>query len=123
MNNKPHFTPEKLDMAKKRKHYERNRISPNSYTKQQNSKCRLCGGRNETINHIICECSKLAQKDYKTRRDCVGKVINWEMCKKFLVDPTNKWNARNPAPVLDNDTHKPRWVFDIQTGHLISARR
>ena len=28
---------------------------------QQNSKCRLCGDRDETTNHI-CECSKLAQK-------------------------------------------------------------
>ena len=30
---------------------------------QQNSKCRLCGDRNETIHHIISECSKLAQKE------------------------------------------------------------
>ena len=27
---------------------------------QQNSKCRLCGERDETINPIISECSKLA---------------------------------------------------------------
>ena len=32
---------------------------------QQKSKCRLCGDRDETINHIISECSKLAQKEYK----------------------------------------------------------
>ena len=25
---------------------------------QQNSKCRLCGDRDETINHIISECTK-----------------------------------------------------------------
>ena len=29
----------------------------------------------------------------------------------------------NPAPVLENDIHKFLWDFDIQTGHLISARR
>ena len=29
---------------------------------QQNSKCRLFGDRYETINHIISECSKLAQR-------------------------------------------------------------
>ena len=29
----------------------------------------------------------------------------------------------NPAPTLENDTHKPQWDFDIQTDHLISARR
>ena len=44
---------------------------------QQNSKYRLCGDRDETINHIISECSKLSQKEYKTRHDWVGKVIHW----------------------------------------------
>ena len=29
---------------------------------QQNNKCRLCGNRDETVNHIISECSQLAQK-------------------------------------------------------------
>ena len=29
---------------------------------QQNSKCRLCGNKDETVNHIISECSKLVQK-------------------------------------------------------------
>ena len=38
-----------------------------------NSKCRLCGDRGETINHIIIECSKLAKKEYKTRRDWCGQ--------------------------------------------------
>ena len=29
----------------------------------------------------------------------------------------------NPASVLENDTHKLLWDFDIQTDHLTSARR
>ena len=29
----------------------------------------------------------------------------------------------NPAPVLENNTHKLLWDFDIHTDHLISARR
>ena len=28
----------------------------------------------------------------------------------------------NPSSVLENDTHKILWGFDIQTYHLISAR-
>ena len=43
---------------------------------QQNSKCRLCGDRDETINLIISECSKLAQKEYKARHDWVSKIIH-----------------------------------------------
>ena len=49
---------------------------------QQNSKCWLCCDRDEMISHIIIECSKLAEKEYKTRHDWVGKVIYWELCKK-----------------------------------------
>ena len=80
---------------------------------QQNSKCRLCGDRDETINHIISECSKLAQKEYKARHDWVGKVIHWEICKKFKIDHDNKWYMHNPEPVLENDIHKLLRDFDI----------
>ena len=100
-----------------------NHIKARTDKTQFNSKCRLCGDRDETINHIISECSKLAQKEYKTRHDWVGKVIHWEMCKKFKFDHTNKWYMHNPAPVLEKDTHKFQWDFDIHTDHLISAGR
>ena len=90
---------------------------------QQSSKCRLCGDRDETINHIIRECSKLAQKEYRARQDWVGKVIHREMCKKFKFEHANNWYMHNSAPVLENDTHKLLWDFDIQMDHLISARR
>ena len=90
---------------------------------QQNSKCRLCSDRDETINHIISECHKLAQKEYKDRHDWLGKVIHWEICKKFKFDHTNKWYMHKPAPVPENDTYKLLWDFNIHSDHLISARR
>ena len=89
---------------------------------QQNRKCRLCGDKDETINHIS-ECSKLAQKEYKARHDWVGKVIHWEMCRKFQLDHTNQWYMHNPTPVLENDSHKLLWDFNIQTDQLIPTRR
>ena len=73
---------------------------------RQNSKCRLCGVWDKTINHIISGCSKLVQREYRARHDWVGKVIHWEMCKKYKFDHTNKWYMHNPASVLENDTHK-----------------
>ena len=90
---------------------------------QQNSKCRLCGVRDKTINHITRECSKLAQREYKARHDWVGKVIHWGMCKKFKFDHNNKWYIHNPAIVLENDSHKLLWDFNIQTDPLIQVRR
>ena len=38
---------------------------------QQNSKCSLCGDKDETI--------KLGEKKYKTRHDWVAKGIHWKM--------------------------------------------
>ena len=46
-----------------RTNYVRTRI----HKTQQNSRCRLCGDRDETINHIIS--GKLARREYKTRHD------------------------------------------------------
>ena len=90
---------------------------------QQNSKCSLCSERDETINHIISECSKLAQKENKTWHDCVGKVIHWKLCKKLKFDHTNDWYMHNSTSLLENDTYKLPWDFDIQKDHLITARR
>ena len=35
----------------------------------------------------------------------------------------NDNNMHNPAPVIENATHKLLWDFNIQTDHLIPARR
>ena len=44
---------------------------------EQNSKFRLCGVGDETVNQMIREYSKLAQREYKSRHDWVGMVIHW----------------------------------------------
>ena len=36
---------------------------------------------------------------------------------------TNKWYMHNLESVLEYETNKILWDFDIQTDHLISARR
>ena len=91
-----------------------NQIKARTDKTQQNSKCRLCGDRDETINHIISVCSKLAQKEYKVKHDWVGMGIHWEMCKQFQFDHTYKWYIHNPAPALEKNTHKLLWDFDIR---------
>ena len=73
--------------------------------------------------YIISECRKLAQNEYKTRHDWVGKVTHWEMCKKFKFDHMNEWYMQNPAHVQENNTHKFLWDFNIHTDHLISVRK
>ena len=87
MTNKQHLIREIPYVGKKKKPCERKMISPSSSKSnairinhikaiidktQQNIKCTLCGNRDETVNHIISECSKLP-KEYKTRHDWGGQ--------------------------------------------------
>ena len=37
--------------------------------------CRMCKNREETVTHIISECSKLAQLEYKKRHDKVTRSL------------------------------------------------
>ena len=57
---------------------------------QENSKCRLCGEKDEMINHIISKCSKTAQNEYNSRHDWVGKMDHWELCKRLKFDHNTK---------------------------------
>ena len=68
---KENFTreTESLLLAAQNNAIRTNHIKSRIDKSQQNNKCRLCGDKDETINHIIRECSKLAQKEYKTRHD------------------------------------------------------
>ena len=59
----------------------------------------------------------------KTRYDCVGKVIHWELCRRLQFYYTTKWYMNKPKSVLQNEMHKILWDFKIQTDHLILARR
>ena len=52
-----------------------------------------------------------------------GEVIYKELCKKFKFDDTNKWYMHNPESVLENEMRKVLWDFEIETDHLILARR
>ena len=49
----------------------------------------------ETSNHVS-ECSKIVQKEYKTKHDRVGRVIHRELCKKLKFDHTIKYYVHKP---------------------------
>ena len=53
----------------------------------------------------------MVRKEYKTKHDLVGKVINWKMRKKFIFNHTNKWYMHNAASVLENDSQTPMGLW------------
>ena len=112
-----------LRRAAQNKFMRTNYIKAKIERTQQNSKCRLCVDRDETINHKISEYSKLTQRGYKSRLDWVEKVIHWELCRKFKFDLANKWYIHDLESIQENETHKILGNFKIPRDHLILARR
>ena len=41
--------------------------------------CRMCGEKDESMGHLVGECSKLAQAEYKHRHDNVPRMIHWNI--------------------------------------------
>ena len=58
--------------------------------------------KNEPVIQKEIECSKLAQKGYKTRHNWLGKVIHWEFCD------TKRWpeSGENIRPKVKLQTKK-----------------
>ena len=75
------------------------------------------------MKHIIRECSKLAQKEYKRRHDWVGKRNNWEVCRENAIEVKTKWYEHQPKAVQENARYKILWDLNIQTDQVIEARR
>ena len=59
-------------------------MSKTVYGENVDSTCRVCGSADETVAHIVSECQKLVQKEYKqVRHDNIAKMIHWKLCKKW----------------------------------------
>ena len=77
---------------------------------------------NLTLN-IVCECSKLAQKEYKRCHDNVAQIIHWEICKKYGLSRAEHWYNHKPEGVAENETIKVLWDININTDYEIEHRR
>ena len=80
---------------------------------QVQRKCRMCSRANETINHIVSECPKLAQKGYKRRHDWIGMRIYWKICEANGIHVKLKWYEYQPETVIENDFCKMLWDFTV----------
>ena len=50
----------------------------------------LCRKVDESIDHIVSGCSKLANKEYKRRHDNMGKIVHWELDRKCNFEAGGK---------------------------------
>ena len=94
------------------------------YGENISSLCRVCGLFDETVAHIVSECPKLAQREYKVwRHDQVARIIHWKLCEKWGFDRGEKWYTHKPESVLESDCCKILWDFPIQTDKKLEHNR
>ena len=102
-----------------RTNYTKNKIDKTS----ENPLRRMCGERGETVQHIICECKKLAQREYKRRHDTVAKLVHWKLCEKHNLERQEKWYEHCPEGVVEDDDVKLIWEINILCDNVTEARR
>ena len=69
-------TTEALIMAAQEQAIRTNNIKAKIDKIQENSKCRVSRKAEESVNHVLSECSKLSQKEYKRRQGWFGTKIH-----------------------------------------------
>lgn len=106
---------EGLIMAAQEQALRTNAIKTKIDKTSTNSKCRLCKEAEETVEHLICCCKKIAQTDYKERHDKVAAMIHWNLCKRYHLPTCKNWWDHKIDRVLENDEVKILWDFRIQT--------
>ena len=101
-----------------RTNYTKNRIDETL----ENPLCRMCGESRETVEHIICECKKLAQHECKRRHDTVAILVHWKLCRKHNLDRKEKWYEHCPEGAVEDEDVKLVWDINIQCD-IIEPRR
>ena len=89
----------------------------------QSPLCRMCDKKSETISHIVSECEKLAQKEYKRRHDNVARIVHWKLCGKYNLKRSEKWYKHAPEGVVENEEVKILWDVMIQCDREIKAKK
>ena len=94
------------------------------YGENVESICCVCSAADETFAHIVSECSKLTQKEYKqVRYDNVVKMLHWKLCEKWGFNKAEKWYIHKPEKVLESKNCMILWDFPIQTDKTLEHNR
>ena len=100
----------------------RTRALQNVFSPSFSPQCRLCNSQGETVEHLVSGCTQLAGTQYKTRHDNVAKYLHWLLCGKYDIQREHYWWKHSPYSVVENNSVKILWDFNIFVDHVISAR-
>ena len=84
---------------------------------------RLCGKKNQSAQHLVSGCEKLAKRKYTRWHSNVAKKVYWDFCKKNGLEHTKKWYEHIPEGAVENEKVKVLWDINVQCDNVIEARR
>ena len=85
--------------------------------------CRMCAQKGESVSHLVSECTKLAQREYKRRHDNVARYVHWKISEKNNLERGKEWYNHKPEACVENEEYKLLWDMMIQGDHHIQARK
>ena len=50
-------------------------------------------------------------------------MVDWNLFRRYGIQHAKNWCEHNAEKVTENDKPKILWDFNIQSGHVIQARR
>ncbi|XP_044745048.1 uncharacterized protein LOC123306912 [Coccinella septempunctata] len=90
----------------------------------ESTKCRLCNGAEETVQHLSAGCSSIAGTKYLSRHDNMGKVVHQLLClNKDLIQHFTPHHLYVPTPILENENTKVYWDLSITTDLAVEHNR
>jgi hypothetical protein len=70
-------------------------------------RCRRCGKKSETIQHITAACEQLAPTEYVKRHDGLARIIHQKLAEAAeLIEDKSPYYKYTPANVLENENVK-----------------
>jgi len=72
--------------------------------------CRMCKNREETVTHIMSECSKFAQLEYKKRNDKVTGAVHWNVCETYHIKRPEQLYQHSAEPFVEMQSVKILWA-------------
>ena len=79
--------------------------------------------KGKSIGHIVSECEKLAQIEYKRRHDNVARIVHWTLCGRHGLKRGANWYQHSPQGVVESDNVKMLWDFMIQCDNYVECRK
>lgn len=87
----------------------------------QDIKCRMCGEKEEYIDHIIAGCSVLAPKAYLDRHNRVAKILHQRLREKYMgLTDLVPYYKYEPPPICEDETCLLYWNRKILTDRPVA---